>query len=246
MKKTIRIAALLLLILLVLTGCNPVDPPADEEPTSTPIPTPVPTKAEPTLEPTITPRIFTGAIEEPSASATPLLVYPVDLPELKFSYEDVTSQKINASFKIPAGWIDVSVAEDANTVIYMEPSINSVTRIPVQSTILISVFPMQSVQTAKMADDELNRQIDELKKEYPSLRVTGASSSRLMGELGTYVSYWVEHEYGENGKTESMRGRLHVTPVDRKLYIIRTMHPADFNVEYDQIYKDLRASFKEV
>lgn len=246
MKKIMHITALLLLVLLVLTGCKPSEPTVEDEPTATPTQTPAPTKADPTLEPTVTPRVFASTIEEPSGSATPMLLYPVDLPELKFTYEEVTSQKINAKFKIPVGWVDVAPAEDVNTVIYQEPSINSITHIPILSTIMISVIPKQSVQTAKMAEEELTQQIERLKQEYPSLRYTGASGSRLAGEMGTYVSYWVEYEYGESGKTESMRGRLHVTPINRRLYVIQTMHPADFNLEYDQIYKDLRASFTEV
>lgn len=243
MKKTIRIAALLLLILVALTGCKTVDPPADDEPTVTPAPTVAPTKAEPTLEPTITPRVFASSIEEPAASATPMLIYPIDL-KVNFTFEDFVSQKISASFKIPVGWQDISTSDDLYTVLFQEPSINTVTRIPVQSTLMISVQNMQSVQTEKNAEDELNRQIDALKAEYSGFRVTSVANSRLMGEMGRYVSFWLNYVYDENEPPVLMRGRLHVTPVDRKLYLIRTMHPADFNDEYDGIYREARNSFK--
>lgn len=245
MKKTMRVAALLLLVLLMLTGCKPNEV-VEEEPTSTPIPTATPVRTNPTLEPLVTAQILEGTIEEPVGSATPMLIHPIDLPAITFTYEEVSLQKINITCSVPTGWVDISTNEDQNQVIYQEPLTTRQGGSQVQSTLLIAVQQKQSAQTLRNAEEELNNQIEQLKREFPSLRVTSASDARLLNQTGRYISYWVEHPYGEDGQTQSMRGRLHVTPVNRKLYVIRTMHPADFNVEYDEIYKAVRPSIKEL
>ena len=249
MKRTMRIAALLLLILFALTGCQQKEPVVEEE-DPTPPPTPVAThpRFDPTLEPTITPRTFEGTIEEPTAGATPLLIYPVDLPEMQFTFEEVIAPQINVAFELPVGWANVSPEGEQNRVTYQEPMTTMQMGVHVQSTVQIALQQKGTVQTLKNAEDELNLQIDQLKGEFPGAIVTGMANSRLLGEMGRYVTYRVEFPYDANdpNKTQGMRGRLHVTPVGRKLYIIRTMHPADFNGDYDKVYKQVREKFREL
>lgn len=248
MKKTKRAAALLLLILLALTGCQGSDPVVEEEPTALPTPVATPPRFDPTLEPTVTPRTFEGTVEEPAAGATPLLIYPIDLPAIQFTYAEMSAPQINVTFELPVGWANVSPETDQNRVTYQEPVTTMQVGVHVQSIVQISMQQKGSVQTLKNAEDELNLQIDQLKSEFPGIRVTGMANSRLLGEMGRYISYWVEFPYDANdpNRTQAMRGRLHVTPVDRKLYVIRTMHPADFNGGYDEVYKKVRESFKEM
>lgn len=251
MKKIWRLLALLLLVALVATGCGTPENDPEEEATPTPSPSPSPTPFVVTPEPTVTPIVFEGEVEYPESGATLLMIDPVDKPtappvELG-EYRTESLPELGISFEIPAYWEKLAAAEGIeNTVAYAEPmdQIRSGTGVP--SSVTVSVSSYSTQQTLQDAEAALDDYLTQLRAEFPDLQNSRKDSNQMLGEEGSYVTYWLEIYPADSEYPVYMRGRILVLPKERRLYMVRYMCPRDFNGSYESVYKKIRSSFTEI
>ncbi|MDR0928995.1 MAG: hypothetical protein LBM74_04695 [Oscillospiraceae bacterium] len=244
MKKLSLMMAMPLVLTLLLTACQaPV--PTDVPPTDPPAPTSAPTYVMPTMEPTIAPREMEGEIEEPSPNATPLMIYPADMPPLTFTYIEVEEPGLGVSFDVPQDWVRES--PESNAVIYLENPNNIQSRTQFQSSLTITMTSRTNEQTMETAKSYLDDKIAELREQFPDLEVSPTAENPMMNSKGVYVTYWLGQPYPDNPEqTFRMRGRLLIVPVGTKLYQLRYMCPADFNTGYEMVFRNARSTMKEL
>ena len=258
MKKLLTLSFLLLIIALMLTGCAAPDPDGTD-PVQEPTVTQAPTYVAPTPEPTVTPRVMEGVIEEPDAGATLLAIDPIDKPTrppiIYEPYIEVTETGVGVSFKIPSYWVRSENANAPTAIVYQEPpnDIRSGTGVPS----LIAIYMQLGTSTQTIADAEafIDQIINSLPQEgYTNIEVSSKADNRFLGQTGRYVTYRLDSVPDESGATLRMRGRILVVPVDRKLYMVRYLCPADYNTGpdgespggYEEVYKMIRETLKEL
>lgn len=253
MKKLISLTALLLVAVFILSGCSSPPPPV-EEPTAAPTETPIPTQPPVTPEPTVSPRPMEGNVEWPEANATLIEIDPIDKPTrppITFEpYRTYVSQNLGVSFDIPAYWGDpTNDIPNSSYIVFQEPAtdIRSGTGVPAFVTVAVNTGANE--QTEKDAQNYLDTYLTTLRDQYPTLETSKQSENTMMGQKGSYVSYWVWIPIDENNpeNTMRMRGRCVVIPSGNRLYNVRTLFPIDFNTEYDEaVFKVIRSTFAEV
>lgn len=254
MKKTLLLGGALAIMLLLLSGCSTPEP-TEPEATPTEVPTQAPpTYVAPTPEPTITPRPMQD-VEWPAADATLLEIDPYDKPTpapLAFGeYREYESAKLRAAFKVPI-YLGDPVGEQDDTTTYIEFS-EPLTDIRSaveggQAIFTLGAVVTGTTQTTADAENMLDSMIDELRQKYDDVRVSDKAGNRMLSTTGRYVTIWVERPLNdqEGAPTVSMRGRCLVVPVDKKLYSIMYLCPAQFNGDYENIYREIRESFREL
>ncbi|MDR0896833.1 MAG: hypothetical protein LBN04_03150 [Oscillospiraceae bacterium] len=241
MKKISLSMAMLLALTLLLTACQAPEA-ADIAPTNPPAPTAAPTYALPTVEPTIAPRQMEGEIEEPTPGATPFMIYPVDMPPLTFTYVNVEEQALGVSFDVPDDW---GRSEENGDVYYTENENNIQSRTAFGSSLMIGMESRTSEQTKASATTYLQDQIAALRERFPDLETSSTAENNMLENKGVYVTYWLGVPYEDNPEeTFRMRGRLLVVPVGTKLYTLSYMCPADYNTDYESVFKKARGSMK--
>ncbi len=251
-SRVIRILALALLAALLLTACKTPEPADQQEPT----PSPSPTQAQPVWtpvppDPTITPRPMEN-IEYPEAGATAILIDPYDKPTPKplvFTYAPVSQDVVNTlgiTFEVPAGWEAAPLTEGSTAKFQFQEPLGAIQNdVGVQALAIVAAVDYTSTRTPDDATAFLNDQITQLRESCKAnnwkLEVSSPSPNQLMGKDGTYVSYWIDEFDTTLGTKVRVRGRLHVAAIDRKIYMIRTLWPTEFNTEYDdKVYKQIR------
>ncbi len=252
MNKALRVLLLFFLIVIAaftLSACKVPDPVVtDDEPTPSPSPTLAPTMFIPTPDPTITPRPMEG-LQPLEVNATPILIDPFDKPTpppLTFSYTPVNteiSDALGVTFEVPNDW-DVAMDPNSKTVEYKENPSRIQSGTNVQAFVVVSVSEFSSNRTLDDAKGFLDEQITQMRTLYgDKIEVSSRADRKLMSKDGVYISYWIKNY---DDITDLMvRGRVHVVAVDRKIYMIRTLWPADYNQEYDdKVYKTIRNTLK--
>jgi hypothetical protein len=244
MKKISLMMALLLALTLLLTACQAPET-TDAAPTNPPPPTSAPTYVVPTIEPTIAPRDMEGEIEEPAPGATPMLIMPVDMPPLTFTFIEVQEQTLGISFDVPDDWVREEL--DGSTVVYVENPDNIQSRTGFASSLAVQVASRTTEQSMETAKSYLEDTLAGMREERPSLEVSPTAENPMLDSKGVYVTYWLGEPYPDNPEqTFRMRGRLLVVPVGTKLYMLRYMCPADYNTDYEKVFKNARSSMKEL
>lgn len=244
MKKPLSIIALLMALMLLATACQPSEP-AAEEPTSTPSPSPSPTVIAWTPEPTITPRPMSN-VEPLEEGERALLIDPINTPTLtplNYTYVSKTSDAMGISYEVPSSWVEEVVPDNNRAVVYTEPY-DEMHQVPATLTIAMSEY--SSNQTTADADTEIDRQIQQLREQYPDgFEVTSKATRNAMGQEGRYVTYWLEVLPEGAEDMLRMRGRCFVIPIGSNLYMIRTLHPANWNSEYDdKVFRHVVSTMK--
>jgi len=246
-KRMLRVWLLaLVMCLAVMTGCVKEATTVEDEPTEAPTPSPTPTIFVPTPLPTITPRPVSGEVQTPEAGATALVIAPMDKPTrepLVFNYTEYVSQELGISFNIPSDWIPSTVEGSSNAIVFTEPAVSA--QQGFQSTVTITVSTFSSAQTLADAETELDNIINLLREQFASMEVSSKADNSMMGEKGRYVTYRIYMDTGEE-EPLTTRGRILVIPKDKKLYQVRYLCPADFNSDYEKIYKEIRSSIAEL
>lgn len=253
MKKMIKIVSLLLAVLMTASGCTLLEkvgigqPEATETPVPTATPTAKPTPVPYTPEPTITPRPLAVEIEMPEDGATPMLIDPIDKPTrppLTFNYTEYVSQQLGISFEIPATWIVSTPEGNSNALIFTEP--DSESHLGFASSVTIVVNTYSSAQTINDAAAELDSVISQFRASYPQLETSSKAENKMLGEAGKYVTYWIDMPMGEGKEDLRTRGRMLVVPKNKKLYQIRYICPAEYNSDYENVFKKIRSSIQEL
>lgn len=251
MKKVLLLSAMLLIAVLLLSGCaapEPVDdtPSVDELPSATPevIITPSP-------EPSITPRPMTGDVREPEAGATLIEIDPADRPTrppLVFEpYSDYENSTLGVKFQVPGYWEMRQEPSTADpTVVFMEPDNRILSGHTEAASITVSMAELPTAQTLKEAQSYLDAWLSNFRVEYPSLQTSSQDTNVIMGETGSYVTYWIDMPVEGEEEPLRMRGRCLVVPKDKRLYMIRYLCPADYNSDYLKVFYNIRATMEEI
>ena len=249
MKRFAKVLALLLAILLTASGCAVFQGGAEptEAPTETPAPTPAPTEKPYTPEPTITPRTLAADVEMPEGGATPLLIHPIDeptRPPLVFNYVEYTSQQLGISFNIPASWVASQIEGNSNALVFTEPDSEAHDGFASSVTLVVNTY--SSAQNEDDAKAELDSVIAQIKESYPQMTVSDKASNRMLGENGVYVTYRIKMPMGEGEQELMTRGRILIVPVNKKLYQVRYICPAEYNSDYEKVFKEIRSTIEEL
>ena len=256
MKKFLPLACLLLIIALALVGCSAPEP-NETEPSPEPTVTATPWVA-PKPDPTVTPRVMEGVMDP---EATPLTIDPIDKPTwppILFEYTTVTESALGVSFDVPTYWVRAEDPTVSNAIVYEEPQNDIRSGTGTQSQVVIQVVRADTAQTIKDAEAYIDLIIENLweNKNFQNTDFSQKADNRMLGETGRYITYRLDY-MPEGAKTPvRMRGRILVVPVDRKLYMVRYMCPAEFNVMptddpavnggYEEVYKKIRSTLKDI
>ncbi len=177
------------------------------------------------------------------AGATPLPLDPIDMPtptprsELTFNYELVESTALGLKFEGPAGWtIDESAGD---TIVLNEPAQEQKDNY----SAFISLRKTSVSSTYSIADME-----NEVKGILSTIRSTNytddfrpsATAKRdLLDKEGVYADY-----RGVLANGAIVRGRVHVTCIDKTLYILHMSHPANYNTDYLKIHAKIKETLE--
>ncbi len=233
-------------LVLLLTGCMQQAPEPEAEPTEIPTQEPTATPFLPTPLPTITPRPVLGSVETPAPGTTAVVIDPMDKPTrepLVFEFAEYVSQDLGISFEIPRTWTASTVEGNSNAIIFTEPASEAQDGYP--STVTISVTTFSTAQRLSDAESELDSIIAQLRATYGSMEVSSKADNSMMGEKGRYITYWIYVDTGEDEPLRT-RGRILVVPKDRKLYQVRYLCPAEFNSDYETVFKRIRSTITEL
>ena len=95
-------------------------------------------------------------------------------------------------------------------------------------------------------DAELDSVIAQIKESYPQMTVSNKASNRMLGENGVYVTYRIKMPMGEGEQELMTRGRILIVPVNKKLYQVRYICPAEYNSDYENVFKKIRSTMTEL
>jgi len=243
MKHVRRWALLLLAVLLFLSGCSAPEP-IEEEEAATPTPTAAPTAKGWVPDPTVTPMDL-GEYVTPQPGHRAPLIHAVDRVQLSFepyTYDEPVG--LGVGFERPATWDRQLVGQ--SSVTYYEPDNNIQSKEPVASSIDISVSLTSGNATIQDADAKIEEVLREMGNQYDNLQFSSRAQQRMknLREMGVYVTFWIDATPDGQEMPITMRGRIHVVPVDKKLVLVRYVCPADYNTDYEAIYRKVRDTIR--
>lgn len=269
MKKKLLISGLLLLTVLLLTGCGSGQPQATTTPEAPSIYTQAPAMAIPTMVPLpegidpsaeedtdaeyIDPAL-TGqqaapmATEAPSsvfAGATPILLNPIDMPTptkhppLVFTYATYTATKMGLSFESVAGY----EVEDgaADTYILREPAATVKDNYPVE--IVLTLTPVNANYKKTDVRADVRAKLADLGKlNYQRWEPTNTAERTLLKSPGYYADF-----RGVKVDGTIVRGRVHMALLpDNKLLMLQISHPAEYSNDYMGVHTHMRSTLKTI
>ena len=209
---------------------------ADTLPTLTPTPSPTPTHAP---EVTITPRPIDLPVITAAPGTTPETLDPIDKPAKKFKYGKYSSKPLGVMFNVPVTWEQRSQA-DSDTVTFIEPMSEMIDN--TQGVLEITVLR----QTTNQAREDAREMLDMLKaslvEQFPGTEMSSlGDNNKMLGEYGLYYNYRIPPA---SETAYPIRGRLFVVPVNRMLIIVDLRGPGRYNVDYLDIFRELRSTMK--
>ncbi len=254
MLRKISLALLLCVLLAALSGCASEElffptqaPPNMNQPTATPSPTP---EAQGEFEgnPLDEENFNEDALEEPQdfasaeayafAGSTPLPLDPIDVPTptprpaLTFNYQTYEATKLGLKFDGPANWDVDDSAEDTFTI--TEPVSQRNDNYSAFITIRKSQVTKQ--YNASDMENEVEDILDTIKStNYTEFRPSYTAPRTLLDEDGVYADY-----QGTMVDGTRVRGRVHVTCIDKVLYTVHMSHPGGYNTDYLKNHGKLR------
>lgn len=250
MKKVWLLSAMLLLIVLVVSGCKAPEP-IEEEPQPTEMVTNSP-PPEPTWtpEPTITPRPLLGEVERADASATPILIDPIDKPTrppvIFDPYVEYISNNLNIKFEVPQYWQVTGDEPGSGTLVFSEPAHDIRSGQGAAASVVVAVSNLSAAQTENDASAAIDQIMNELRNEYETLETSSKADNSMLGQKGKYVTYWIDQPIEGQEKPLRMRGRCLVVPVNNKLYMLRYLCPAEYNSDYIEVFYKIRSTIAEL
>ena len=258
MTRKISIAILLCVLLAVLSGCASQEyfelatqKPMDQTP-ATPSPTPADTQGDEGdgyAEDAINEEGINGTTSEipveevssmayPYAGATPIPLDPVDMPtptprpELTFAYQPYESTKLGLKFEGPIGWLIDESSDDTLTL--TEPAEQQ--KDGYTAFMTLRKTPASKEYTKNDLVKEVKDNLDTIgATNYVDFRPSQTADRTLIDHEGVYANY-----EGTLIGGVRVRGRVHVTCIDKTLYIVHFSHPAGYNTDYLQNHGKLR------
>lgn len=174
----------------------------------------------------------------PYAGATPLPLDPIDMPTptprpaLAFTYETYESTKLGLKFEGPAGWVRDETTED--TFLLSEPAEQQ--KDGYTAFISLRKAPVNKDYSKSDMINEVEDILDGLgDTNYVDFRPSNTAERTLIGHDGIYADY-----QGTLIGGIRVRGRVHITCIDKTLYILHLSHPAGYNTDYLKNHGKLR------
>jgi hypothetical protein len=256
MIRKISLALLLCVLLAALYGCASPQafnmptqaPPGYGSPTATPDPTAVPqgdteVLGDPMGEEGIgegnnadVPQDVASVETYAFAGSTPLPLVPIDMPTptphpaLTFSYETYEATKLGLKFDGPVGWTRDDSVDDTFTITEPEKRDNYT------AFITIRKVPVSKDYNQSDMVKEVEGMMDTIKStNFTVFKPSNTDTRTLMDNDGVYANY-----EGTLVDGTRVRGRVHVTCIDKVLYSIHMSHPAGYNSDYLKIHGKIR------
>jgi hypothetical protein len=259
LMRKICLALLLCVLLAALSGC--ASPQLFDMATQKPADYGLPT---PTIEPTAVPQSDTdiagdalaeedigseGAaadVQQDAASveayayagSTPLPLDPIDMPTptphpaLTFSYTPYDATKLGLTFQGPVGWTVDDSVDDTFTLTEPEKRDNYTAFITIRKVSVTKDYNQSDMENeVKNILDTISSTNYDKSTWRPSLTATRT----LMAHDGVYANY-----EGTLVDGTRVRGRVHVTCIDRTLYTIHMSHAAAYNSDYLKNHAKIR------
>jgi len=253
--RKIGLALLLCILLAVLSSCAPQElsfptqaPPGFGLPTPTVQPTPEPqgdsVEGDPLGEEGIgdstldQPQEFTSTVVSAFAGSTPLPLDPIDMPTptprpaLTFTYKTYEATKLGLKFDGPVDWIVDDTANDSYTLTEPDSQRND----NYTAFMTLVKVPVSKDYNVSDMSNQVKGMLDAIKStNYTLFEPTYTANRTLMENDGVYADY-----SGTLVDGTRVRGRVHVTCIDKVLYSIHMSHPANYNTDYLKIHGKLR------
>ncbi|NMD37977.1 MAG: hypothetical protein GYA87_04765, partial [Christensenellaceae bacterium] len=181
---------------------------------------------------------ITDVTQYPYVGSTPIAILPVDLPTptprqaLEFTYQVYEVPKLNLKFEAPSGWEPDESIQD--TYILNEPAANQ--KDGYSASITIRAIAVAKDYVESDLRREINQQLEQLgATNYSEWRPSLLDTRELLGKNGVYANY-----SGTLVTGIRVRGRIHVTCINKVLYTVHFSQPANFNNDYIAAYTQLR------
>jgi hypothetical protein len=258
LMRKIILALLLCVLLAALSGC--AAPQLTDAPTQAPVGYGVPTA---TIEPTAVPQGDTEYIGDPMseedtsgdipveapqdeasvetyayAGSTPLVLDPIDMPTptphpaRTFSYTNYEATKLGLKFDGPVGWtVDESV-DDTFTLTEPEKIDNYTAFITIRKVPVSKDYKQSDME--KEVGDMLET-IGSTNFDKSTWKPSMTAERTLMDSDGVYANY-----EGTLVDGTRVRGRVHVTCIDKTLYTVHMSHAAAYNSDYLKNHAKIR------
>lgn len=189
-------------------------------------------------EDNVNPVYITDVTQYPYVGSTPIAILPVDLPTptprqaLEFTYQTYEASRLNLKFEAPSGWEPDESIQD--TYILNEPAANQ--KDGYSASITIRAIAVAKDYTESDLRREINQQLEQLgATNYSEWRPSLLDTRELLGKNGVYANY-----SGTLVTGIRVRGRIHVTCINKVLYTVHFSQPANFNNDYIAAYTQLR------
>ncbi len=242
MIRKISLILLVVMLLAALSGCasqptfTQATPPPQQSPNygGTP-PTDAPTDA-PEYEGNPLAEEEGDAYEAPAmadygyAGSTPMPLDPIDMPtptprpKLTFTYQTYEATKLGMKFDAPAGWTVDDSASD--TYILTEPAYQQ--KDNYSAFIILRKASVSKQYNASEMAQEVKGMLDTIgSTNFSEFKTSYTDDRTLMDHDGVYANY-----EGTLVDGTRVRGRVHVTCIDKVLYSIHMAHPANYNTDY--------------
>lgn len=266
-KRTLACLCLLGLVAALLSGCDMVGGGPKATPTTIPaLPSPSP---EPTLEPTPEPEttdepsgepnetgedgtLEAGEPEDPGIAAlaanrlltpnpdeTPIAIDPIDKPTrepLNLPFVAYESESMKVSFERPANWT-LEVPGETN-VRFIEPVVSA--KYGYQAMLTVKVYHKGSAQNKDDAKVQLTELLDELAADTAWTNFDhGVIASQSMGSANGHYAY-----FNATYDNKPLRGRMMVVAKGSALYMIRLTCSSEVYLQYEDVYRNVRSSWK--
>jgi len=174
----------------------------------------------------------------PYAGSTPIPLDPIDMPtptprpELTFTYQEYESTKLGLKFEGPVGWSTSESSDDTLTL--TEPAEQQ--KDGYTAFITVRKAPVSKDYTNNDLIKEVKGSLDTIgATNYVDFRPSNTADRTLIGHEGVYANY-----EGTLVGGVRVRGRVHITCIDKTLYIVHLSHPAGYNTDYLQNHGKLR------
>lgn len=181
---------------------------------------------------------YTPPVDYTYAGATPMPLDPIDMPtptprpKLTFTYQTYEATKLGLKFDAPAGWIVDDSASD--TYILTEPDYQQ--KDNYTAFIILRKASVSKQYSASDMAQEVKGMLDTIgATNFTEFKTSYTDSRTLMDHDGVYANY-----EGTLVDGTRVRGRVHVTCIDKVLYSIHMAHPANYNTDYLTNHAKLR------
>ena len=176
------------------------------------------------------------------AGSTPIPLDPIDMPTgtprpaLTFEYQTYEATKLGLKFEGPIGWIVDDTEND--TYILTEPEAQR--RDNYTAFIIIKKTSVNQQYNMSDLKKEVNDMTDTIgATNFTKFEPAIASDRTLMEHDGMYNDY-----SGTLVDGTRVRGRVHVTCIDKVLYSIHMAHPANYNSDYLKNHGKIRGTME--